>query len=104
MLSQKKIVGTLRNAFPVLASEFGVKKIAIYGSYAKGKQTKRSDIDILVDLQRPLGFEFVALADRLEELLGKRVDVATFEHYKRSFHNPRYRHIAENIRKSLIYV
>jgi len=51
-----------------------------------------------------LGLEFVALADRLEKILGRKVDVATYDHYKRSFHNPRYKHIAEEIKKSLIYV
>lgn len=71
---------------------------------AKGKQKKKSDIDILVDLKKPLGLDFIKLTDRLEERLGKKVDVATFDCYRRSFNNPRYKHIAEDIKKSLLYV
>lgn len=89
---------------PYLKDKYGVERIILYGSFARGSQKKQSDIDILVDLRKTLGFEFIELADTLEEKLGRKVDVATFAHFKRSFHNPRYKHIAEDIEKSLIYV
>lgn len=104
MLSKNKTIELLKRELPFLASEYGVKRIAVFGSYAKGKQKKKSDIDILVDLKKPLGLDFIELADRLEEILGERVDVATFDCYKRSFSNPRYKHIAEDIEKSLVHV
>lgn len=87
-----------------MRENFGVERIILFGSFAKGVQKKKSDIDILVDLRKPLGLEFVSLADRLEEILGRKVDIATYDHYKRSFHNPRYKHIAEDIKESMIYV
>lgn len=102
--SQYKVIKILRRELPYLKDKYGVEKIALFGSYAKGKQKKKSDIDILVGLKKPLGLDFIELADRLEERLGKKVDVATFDCYKRSFNNPRYKHIAEDIKKSLIYV
>lgn len=94
----------MKKELPYLKDKYGVERIVLYGSFAKGKQKKKSDIDILVDLRKTLGLEFVELADRLEEILGRKVDVATFDHFKRSFNNPRYKHIAEDIKKSMIYV
>lgn len=103
-LNQERVIEILKGELPSLASRYGVRRIAVYGSYAKGKAKRGSDIDILVDLARPLGLDFVELAQRLEEALGRRVDVATFDCLKRGFHNPRYKHIADDIKKNLIYV
>ncbi len=103
-MPQNKVITLLKKELPFLASKYGIKRIAVFGSYAKGNQKKKSDIDILVDIKKPLGLDFIELADRLEEILGKKVDVATFDCYRRSFNNPRYKHIAEDVKKSLIYV
>lgn len=103
-LTRESVIAILQNELPYLKNKYGVEKIILYGSFAKGQPKKKSDIDILVDLRRNLGFEFIGLADRLEEILGRKVDVATFEHFKRSFDNPRYKHIAEDIKQSMIYV
>ena len=78
--------------------------MAIYGSFAKGSQTTKSDIDILVQLLKPLGLEFIDLAYYLEEILGRKVDLATFNTLHRSMENPRYKHIASDIKKTLSYV
>jgi predicted nucleotidyltransferase len=104
VLTREKVISIMKKELPYLKDKYGVERIVLYGSFAKGKQKKKSDIDILVDLRKTLGLEFVELADRLEEILGRKVDVATFDHFKRSFNNPRYKHIAEDIKKSMIYV
>jgi uncharacterized protein len=104
LLSQNKAIKILKKELPFLRDKYGVERIAIFGSFAKGKQGIKSDIDILVDLRKPLGLDFIELSDKLEEKLGKKVDVATFDCYRRSLNNPRYKHIAEDIKKSLIYV
>jgi predicted nucleotidyltransferase len=104
MLSCDEVFSILKKELPDLKDRYGVERIFLFGSFAKGQQTKKSDIDMLVDIKKPLGLEFVALADRLEEILGRKVDVATYDHCKRSFRNPRYKHIAEDIKKSLIHV
>lgn len=103
-ISKERIIRILRKELPYLKEKYGVEKIVLYGSFAKGTHKKKSDIDILVDIKKPIGLEFVSLADRLEEILGRKVDVATYAHFRRSFQNPRYKHIAEDIKKSLIYV
>lgn len=66
-----------------LRSQFGVRRIGIFGSYARGKQTQVSDVDILVELERPIGWEIVDLHDYLEIVLGVKVDLVTLGALKR---------------------
>lgn len=103
-LDREEILQVLRKELPYLREKYGVERIAIYGSFAKGDQTKRSDVDILVQLVNPLGLKFVELAYHLEKVLGRKVDLATFETLHRSLENPRYRHIAVDIQRTLSYV
>ncbi len=60
-----------------LKERFMVKNIAIFGSYAREEQSQESDIDILVEFEKPVGLLFVHLADYLEEILEARVDLVT---------------------------
>ncbi|MCO6040333.1 nucleotidyltransferase family protein [Thermococcus alcaliphilus] len=61
-----------------LYEKFGVKKIGIFGSYSRGEQKETSDVDILVEFHRPIGFiEFIKLQEYLETLLGVKVDLVT---------------------------
>jgi predicted nucleotidyltransferase len=98
------IINRLKKRLPYLQEKYGVQRLAIYGSFAKGNQTRKSDVDILVQLIRPLGLEFVALAYDLEKIVKKKVDLATFTTLKRSLDNPRYKHIASDIEETLTYV
>jgi len=71
------IRSTLRSHRSELSNRFGVKRIGIFGSYVHRRQREGSDIDILVELERSLGWEIVDLKYYLEELLGKEVDLVT---------------------------
>ncbi len=102
--SRESIISILKKELPHLKQKYGVERIVLYGSFAEGNPKRTSDVDIPVDIKKSIGLEFVALADMLEDKLGRKVDIATLSHYKQSFGNPRYRHIAEDIRKSMIYV
>jgi len=103
-LTKEKILQRLRNELPYLREKYGVEKIALYGSFAKGVQTKKSDIDILVQLVKPLGLEFIALVYHLEKMLGRKVDLTTFDTLNRSVEKPRYRPIVVDIERTLYYV
>ncbi len=57
------------------APSYGVSRAFLFGSYARGEQTPDSDIDIVVELSRPLGFKRARLAESLENRLGVPVDL-----------------------------
>jgi len=60
-----------------LEEKYKVKRIGVFGSYARGEQIEGSDIDILVEFKEPVGFVFIHLADFLEEILESKVDLVT---------------------------
>ena len=57
-----------------------VKKAGIFGSYAKGEQRKNSDIDILIEPPKGIGFGFAGIEIELENKLGKKVDLITYKY------------------------
>lgn len=64
---------------------FGVKSMALFGSVAREEALPSSDVDLLVEFDRPMGlFGLVALQERLEELLGCPVDIGTPDSLKAS--------------------
>lgn len=67
----------LREHKDTLRERFGVRSLAIFGSYARGEAKEGSDLDILVEFERPVGWEIADLHRYLEELLGMRVDLVT---------------------------
>ena len=60
-----------------LLEKYGVKRIGIFGSYVRKQAKKSSDIDILVEFDRPIGWEIVDLHDYLEEILGMKVGLVS---------------------------
>ena len=61
---------------------YKLKRLGFFGSYARGEQTPSSDVDVLVEFSEPVGFEFVHLADHLEQLFGLPVDLVTSDALK----------------------
>ena len=56
----------------------GVRSLALFGSVVRGEARPDSDVDILVKFSKPVGlFEFIRLKHRLEEILGRSVDLVT---------------------------
>jgi len=78
------ILSTLRSLMPKLQEEYSVRQIGLFGSYAKGVATKKSDIDLLVEFDRPVGWEFLTLKIFLEDNLGVKVDLVTRNALKES--------------------
>ena len=76
--TREQILARLRDSKPKLQAEFPLKRLALFGSHARGTQvTGASDVDILVEVDPSIGLRFVTLAERLEELLGERVDLVS---------------------------
>lgn len=76
-LSKAKILSELEKLKPFLAKEFMVKEIGLFGSFVTGQNTDESDIDLLVELQQPIGWKFLTLELFLENHFGKKVDLVT---------------------------
>ena len=79
---------------------YGVKRMGLFGSFAKGTSGEDSDVDILVEFEKPVGFEFIELAEYIEELLDRRVDILTPEGIK----SIRLKEVASDIERSVVYV
>lgn len=62
---------------PILADKFNVSRIGYFGSYATGDQTEKSDLDLLVEFSKPIGWEFFTLEKFLEKEFGLNVDLVT---------------------------
>jgi len=67
---------------------YGVKKAALFGSYARNEQTTESDIDILVELGKKISlFDYVGLKLDLEDTLNKKIDLVQYKGIKPSIKN-----------------
>jgi uncharacterized protein len=77
MLLQHEIVFRLTKLKPVLKEKFFVDRIGYFGSYADGTATENSDLDILVEFSKPLGWEYFDLEDLLENNLKLKIDLVS---------------------------
>lgn len=100
MVTREQITQILRETYPYLASEYGVGRIGLFGSFAAGEPTEKSDVDLIVEFDRPIGFRFVEFTEYLEQLLGRRVDVLT----PAGIQGIRIDRIARSIAESVVYV
>jgi predicted nucleotidyltransferase len=73
-----KTVSALLKRHQADLRQHGVKSLSVFGSLVRGKATPESDIDMLVEFDRPVGlFEFIRLKLYLEDLTGRSVDLVT---------------------------
>jgi predicted nucleotidyltransferase len=77
MLSKKDILDKLKELKPLLSEEYAVKEIGLFGSFANNEASEDSDIDLLVELSRPIGWQYFTLQIYLESIFGRQVDLVT---------------------------
>lgn len=77
MKSVIDVENKLKELKPILFQKYFVDKIGYFGSFSRNEQTKGSDIDILVSLVKPLGWEFFDLQEFLEKELDMEVDLVS---------------------------
>ena len=75
MISTEHILGFLSDRKSELEHRFGVRRIGLYGSFARGTPDESSDIDILVELREPKFDHLAGLQLYLEEAFGRKVDI-----------------------------
>ncbi len=84
-MERDKILAQLKSHKRQL-KKFGIRSVSLFGSVARNQERKRSDVDLLVDFERPIGlFEFARLKLYLEELLSRKVDLVTPEALRKEF-------------------
>lgn len=78
MTAFDEISQTLHSHLDELRKDYAVAEIGVFGSFVRGEQREGSDVDLLVDFSRPVGFvAFLRLENRLREILGREVDLVT---------------------------
>ena len=77
MITKNYILLKLKELKPTLKKEFAVREIGLFGSFSDGTSSEESDIDLLVELERPIGWKFFSLELYLEKIFNRRVDLVT---------------------------
>jgi len=77
MLTKNEILNKLTELKPVLYTDYNVKEIGLFGSYSDNEQNEDSDIDILVEFEKPIGWKFFTLEKYLEDIFTRKVDLVT---------------------------
>jgi predicted nucleotidyltransferase len=84
-MSRVYTIDEIRSLAVPIAQRYGVGKLALFGSYARGEQKSDSDIDFLIEKGDIFGlFQFCGFIDDLEQTLETHVDVLTYDSMKNS--------------------
>ena len=96
MIEKERITKVLKANKLDLEARYHLTSIGIFGSFAREDFQEDSDIDILIDYDQPIGMEFIDLAEELEKILNRKVDLVSKKGVKQKYF--------EEIKKDLIYV
>ena len=97
MKTKNEILRVLKEELPQLRNKYGIKTIGLFGSYSREEQSVGSDVDILVQFERPVGFfKFIALEEYLKERIGENVEIVTEDALKP--------YIKPRVMKDVVYV
>lgn len=77
MITKNEILNKLRDLKPILHKEYSVSSIGLFGSFTDNSYTNDSDIDLLVEFEKPIGWKFFSLEIFLESLFERKIDLVT---------------------------
>ena len=77
MISKAILLTKLTELKPELLEEYAVKEIGLFGSFSDDSFTDDSDIDIIVELEKPIGWKFFTLEIYLGKIFGRKIDLVT---------------------------
>ncbi|HMN25111.1 MAG: nucleotidyltransferase family protein [Ignavibacteriaceae bacterium] len=87
MISKTEIINKLNELKPMLQKEYAVKRIGLFGSFSDDTFNEESDIDILVELEKPIGWKIISLEIFLEEIFNRKIDLVTKNALKEQLKN-----------------
>lgn len=99
VLSKEEIISLLNKHREEL-KKYKVKRIGLFGSFVKGEQTAKSDIDFFVEFEEPVFDNFIGLSNFLEKLFKRKVEILT----PAGLDSIRIEHIKEEIKRTIYYV
>lgn len=76
--SREELIAFLKSKKAEFYREFSTQKIGIFGSFARGTATEDSDIDIVVELEKPDLYHLIGIKQTIEETFGNKADVVRF--------------------------
>ena len=97
MKTTSEYIALLRKYMAENAHKYGIVRMGIFGSVARGEQTENSDVDVCVEGQPHGLFALAGIKQELEELLGCKVDIVRLRDRMDSF-------LRERIQREGIYV
>lgn len=75
-MTRDEVLSKLRELKPWLEAQ-GIGRVRLFGSYARDEARPDSDIDLIVEMTRPMGLDFFRIEDELGQKLGARVEMST---------------------------
>lgn len=96
MLTKEYILSKLAELKPTLYEDYSVKEIGLFGSFSDETFSDDSDIGLLVEFEKPIGWKYFSLEIYLEGVFGRKIDLVTKNALKRQ--------IKERILKQVNYV
>lgn len=97
METTEDILERLRNYKEQVAAKYGIEQFGVFGSVARGEQDDKSDIDVVIKLERPSFFTCFGIQEELRKLFRRKVDLVTL--HENMFHSFR-----QNLERDAIYV
>ncbi len=95
-MDKQFIIEQLKKIKPILSEKYGITELALFGSYSRNEENEKSDIDIMVDYQNPMGLKYFDIVYELENIFKeKKIQVISKAGIK-----PRY---FDRIKQDLIY-
>ena len=77
MINKNDILNKLSDLKPILLRDYSVKQIGLFGSFSDDSYTEDSDIDLLVEFEKPIGWKYFSLEIYLENIFGRKIDLVT---------------------------
>ncbi len=97
MQSKAEIIDILKRFKKASARKYGIRRLGIFGSFARGQQNDKSDLDIVVTLDEPDFFVLEKIKEELEGFIHSDIDIVNFRNGLRDS-------LKENIRRDAIYI
>jgi len=97
MYTTRQILEVLRIKKKELEARYPICEFGLFGSFARGTQTEKSDIDVLVDFSKPIdAFDYIRIAHELEDAFNAKVDLVSRKGIKR--------HYLPHVEESLVHI